>query len=382
MDFDPDWLERPAEAFGLTVSEFVEKASTWVPELTAIAPAEAWKWDADPRAKRRLYRERETYHSRGDYPDSENLGFYVSYHAMFITLGELLSTKPLQESMLREGDPLQHLLKRHVLTRADGYWLSDRRDKAPAGVNAEISHADNEGWQYAVMRADLESELYDGRYPGHLVVWGQREIGTSYRREIINIRSALVKPGRSDALLRTFQSAPELWRLPSARSGDVRHGPFSLVGWIGSDEASRGIDEKDPYSGEIPASSLRFRPAIARLMGLASRNLDREWYAASDGSQAQAVAISEVWGNWKADRHGDSKPHGQGIYVKIDFLQDLLRKAKRELILEVQIERRTRKEKDYDLDKPYYLLFVLNQGGTLRTLRSSSQAGTKAPQGA
>lgn len=382
MDFDRYWLERPAEAFGMIVSEFVEKASTWVPKLTSIAPAEAWKWDADPRGKRRLYRERETYHSHGEYPDSENLGFYVSYHAMFITLGELLSTKPLQESMFREGDPLQELLKRHVLTRADGYWLSDRRDKAPAGANAEFSHTDSEGWQHAITRADLEREVYDRRYPGHLVVWAQRETGTNYRRETVNIRSALVKPGRSDALLRAFQSVPDLWRIPSARSGDIRHGPFSLVGWIGSDEASRGIDEKDPYSGEIPASSLRFGAAIARLMGLASRNLDREWYAAADGSQAQAVAVSEVWGNWKADRHGDSKPHGQGFYVKIDFLQDLLRKAKRELILEVQIERRTRKEKDYDLDKPYYLLFVLSQDGTLRTLRSSSQAGTEAPQGA
>lgn len=381
MDFDRYWLERPAEAFGMTVSELVEKAITWVPKLTTIAPAEAWKWDADPRGKRGLYRERSTYHSHGEYPDSENLGFYVSYHAMFITLGELLSTKPLQESMFKEGDPLQDLLKRHVLTRADGYWLSDRRDKAPAGANAEILHADNEGWQYAVTRGDLERELHDGRYPGHLVVWAQRETGTNYRRETVNIRSALVKPGRSDALLRTFQSVPDLWRIPSARSGDIRHGPFSLVGWIGSDEASRGIDEKDPYSGEIPASSLRFGAAIARLMGLASRNLDREWYAAADGSQAQAVAVSEVWGDWKADRHGDSKPHGQGFYVKIDFLKDLLRKAKRELILEVQIERRTRKERDYDLDKPYYLLFILNQDGTLRTLKSRAQAGTKAPQG-
>lgn len=382
MDFDRYWLERPAEAFGMTVPAFVEQARNWVAKLTDIDCAEAWKWDADPRGKRRLYRERSTYHSHGEYPDTENLGFYVSYHAMFITLGELLAAKPLQESTFRERDPLQDLLKSHVLTRVDGYWLSDRRDTAPAGANAEIVHADHEGWEYAVTRADLEKELYDRRYPGHLVVWAQRETGTNYRREIVNVRSALVKPGRSDALLRTFQSMPDFWRLPSAGSRDIRHGHFSLVGWIGSEESSRGIDEKDPYSGRIPASTLRFGATITRLMGLSSRNLDREWYAANEGSSAEAVAISEVWGDWKADRHGEAAPHGQGLYVKLKFLSKLLRKAKRELILEVQIERKTRKEKNYDLEKPYYLLFVLSQDGTLRTLRSSSQVGAAAGQGA
>ena len=73
------------------------------------ALSENGHWDRDERHRRNLFRDGETRHSHGSYPQTDSLSFYLSYHAMMIVAGKLLATVPRHQDLtiltmsLRDG---------------------------------------------------------------------------------------------------------------------------------------------------------------------------------------------------------------------------------------------------------------------------------------
>jgi hypothetical protein len=51
-------------------------------------------WDEDERARRGLYRDGEAIYSHSSYPLTDDLSFYLSYHAMFTVAARLLAKVP------------------------------------------------------------------------------------------------------------------------------------------------------------------------------------------------------------------------------------------------------------------------------------------------
>ena len=128
LDIGPYWFSGLARCFEIKETD-VERAArnVIVNELGYTGTA---RWIEDPRAQRNIFDETETHHSHGSYPLTDDLHFYLSYHAMMRVGGDLLSTIPLPVSPVDDYDRFDEWLKRHGLTRTDGRWLADRRDPA------------------------------------------------------------------------------------------------------------------------------------------------------------------------------------------------------------------------------------------------------------
>ncbi len=125
-DFDQYWLTPLARAFNVTHQHVADSIEKWVVERWGQAGMSAW--DKDPRARRWHYF-MDTSHSHGSYPRVDRYSFYLSYHAMFCTAGELLAEFP--PVVERGENQFREWLSDHELTRPDGHWLADRRDVAP-----------------------------------------------------------------------------------------------------------------------------------------------------------------------------------------------------------------------------------------------------------
>ena len=93
IDIGPYWFEPLAHLFGISQSIVEDEAvrvicGDWNHD-------EDFYLDGDMRTKRGIFHEQETWHSHGSLPETDNLRFYLSYHAMMVVAGKLLKTTPL-----------------------------------------------------------------------------------------------------------------------------------------------------------------------------------------------------------------------------------------------------------------------------------------------
>jgi hypothetical protein len=332
------------------------------------------RWDADPRARRKLYSDRETYHSHGERPRSDNLHFYLSYHAMMVVAGDLLASHPLVRHPDDDGDDFAEWIAQHSLTRDDGGWLADRRDPAPLDLPAWRADNELERWRWSLMRSDFDSQLF--RDDGRVTVWGSWTRLHGYRAETVSIRSALVSPDRSRSLLAALQTAndPNDYGIPADEADlEISSGGYELRGWIASHDTSMGIDDRDPWSGEIGYPGVTPAPYVSALMSLLPDPEGRVWHC--DGSHA---LISHTWGEFPEQPDRDETERGQRLQTSADFLTSFLQATKKHLIVKVSIERRFkygsfqpyRNDSDGDMGPilPSVRIFLLEGDGNVETV--------------
>ncbi len=364
-DIDRYWFGRPSEAFGITTTNFMRRARRWLPEIGLENAVPTWKWDDDPRAVRGIYPNRSMYHSHGEIPNCDTVQTFCAFHTMFFTIGELLLERPLYESRY-EDDPLQDILDRHLLARRDDYWLTDRRDLAPMTAPSLPREIDDELWRYSVARTDFDHALTEPDDPERIVLWGYWLESEGRRTQSVRVSSALVKPYAAAALLRALQTIPDphSFKIPDAGEDlEIRFAPFSMVGWIVGRAQGYGIDEKDPMSGEVPPEGPVFSSAISRLLKLRTGEIRRDWYTVGDYEAPCAQSI--VWGQWRTERDDYQRPHGYRLSAGRRWVRGALQKLKRDLIVEVQIERDGAKGKNYELDKAYSKIFLIRGDGSI-----------------
>ncbi len=337
IDFGPYWFAPLAHVFGLRSGAIEREALDIVVKYFGLKSE--WRWDADPRHKRKLYTEGHTYHSHGSYPRADALDYYYSYHAMMIAAGRVLATTSIQREPNSDTDEFADWLERHDLSRKDGRWLADRRDLPPLDA---VTRRDRAGAYQKVTPglSEFDELVLSGT---GLRVWGGWTEANGERQQLVSITSALVNRDKSDALVRALEAlenAHDL-SLPAAQShSEVAHPGFDLKGWVTSESPDRGLDRFDPWSGGIsfpppvPSTELAERLSLKPDVDL------RSW---CDGD-ARAL-YSEVWGHYDdgEDRYESSNPNaGERLTASRHFLQGMLSKLDRDLILRVKVDRRRR----------------------------------------
>lgn len=371
IDFGPYWLAPLGRCFGIPQSK-VER-ETLKAVRGDLCYKGAHRWDGDERARRRLYEYGRTQHSHGSYPRVDDLGFYLSYHAMQITAGRLLATTPLVECANDwEDNRFSDWIARHDISRADGRWLADRRDPQPTGCSGWLEELSKAEWLGSISAADFEYALHSEA--GYLTVWGRWSNLDTSREETISVNTALVSRERSTSLLRALQTTanPYDFRIPDATDDlQVDKGPYQLKGWIVDRPSERGIDESDPWAGQVRYPAPEPAAFVTEMMHLSTDSDRRLWLAPF--SPAPALR-SKTWGYYQ-ERDSSEQPSGSRLRASIQFVGKFLAAVGMDLVVEVEIQRRSRHQRYDSRDgdelrniPPSTRIFIVKDDGTICTL--------------
>jgi len=372
LDIGPYWYEPLGRVFALGQDEVETEALKVI--RTEFGFTGKGRWDEDERSKRKLYEENHTYY-QGTHPRADTLHFYHAYHAMMVVAGKLLARMPTyRDPEFGEEDEFAVWLDRHDLSRKDRRWLWDRRDPTPLEHPSWQDRKREKDTLPVVTVDDFEEGLHAGG--GLLNVWGHWTAADSELEQSVHISSALLSPDKSLALLRALATAKDVhdYALPSAGSDrEIDESGFTLKGWIVDDSRDRGLDGQDRWAGGISFPPPILAPYVIEMMGLETDSDRRLWR----DREKSVVMASQVWGHYdEARRHESSNPeHGSRIQASLGFLTTLLAKLGRDLIIEVQIDRRRRSQPygsrvEYDKERipTKARLYLLGADGRLRTL--------------
>lgn len=383
IDFGPYWLEPLGRCFGVSQKQLE-------PEILRIIRNDfgfkgSSNWEEDERNKRRYYQDRDNHHSHGSYPRVDDFHFYLSYHAMFMSAGKLLATKPLVDSRYDEvEDVFQDWFKRHDISRLDGRWLADRRDpqpeNRPSGIN-DTSGNLNE-WLGSISENIFDKALSPAA--GLLTVWGHWSESCSDRRESVAVYTALVSPESSFSLLRALQTTENAYDYKIPDAGDhleIKHPLFQLKGWVTDTDKYNGIDEYDPWAGDVKFPVPEPAPFIIKAMKLATDEDRRVWLSAHN---TEPDMISSIWGHL-SEKNETEKPSGYRLCASVDFIKNVLTTLNMDLIIEVDVNRYSRSDR-YGRSNENELeniptstrIFLIKHDGTFRTLYGNYKAGEKA----
>lgn len=372
LDIGPYWYAPLGRVFALSQDEIETQALKVIRNefgFTAMG-----RWDEDERARRKLYEENHTYHSHGSHPRTDTLHFYYAYHAMMIVAGKLLASTPThRNSDYGEEDEFVDWLDRHDLSRKDGRWLWDRRDPTPLEHPVWLDRKKDDDARRVITTDDFDDALNAGSM---LNVWGYWTAADSEREQSVHIRSALVSLDKSLALLRALSTAKDVYdyAIPGAESDmEIDEAGFALKGWIVDRSSTQGLDGRDRWSGGISFPPPTPAHYIIDLTGIETDSDRRRWR----DEKKSVVMASQVWGHYdEGKRHETSNPErGSRIRASLDFLIGILAELDRDLIIEVQIDRRRRYrpyessvEDDKERIPPRARLYLLGADGRFRTV--------------
>jgi len=378
-DFDRYWFEPLGHVFGIS-SQQVEELSR---EIVFN------DWDIamdglhirDPRQD--LWRsDRDSWYSHSSYPKTDDYQFYLSYHAMLAVASKLLQSMPVVHKNDWYENAWQEWLQRHLLSRSDNRWLADRRDPAPLLRRAWLKNDKSDSWRWEIVADDfLEGFLLERDGKTWLNVSGSWSDNDSDRIEQFYIASAFVRPEASTALLNalTTCSNPRDYKIPDYQEEGIEldEPPFQLQGWIYSKSHDKGLDEYDPFAGDISYPPYQPGESIVEQFGLWTDIEQRNWFSPNIEN---TVMVSELWGDRPPNGRDSPVRHGNRISASLDFLTNACTRLGQDLIIKVQIERRYaynsyRAKTDDEIEYPpaYSKVYLLSADGKLRDTGKSYQ---------
>lgn len=288
FDIGPYWLERLGRAFGLTQIAVERRARN------ALRQRMGWQRNGrreDARRVRNIFEDRETWHSHGTLPSTDDLSAYHGYHAMMLVAADLLEERPVRHHADEPVNEFQDWLSSYLLTRADGKWLADRRDPRLVADPPKPMGYGDELWRWSITGEYLEAKLRTD--DGLVVLWGYWTGGEREARETVSVRSALVCRTGAEALVAALQTADDLDRfgLPSVEAiDDLEIGPLRVVGWVTDHSIESRLDEHDPWSEGLRYPGPAPSNGMIQAMGLVASADGRIWTAGTEG-----VLRSETW---------------------------------------------------------------------------------------
>ncbi|WP_108126722.1 AVAST type 3 anti-phage nuclease/ATPase Avs3a [Saccharospirillum mangrovi] len=371
IDIGPYWLEPLGRCFGKSQSLIEREVLSVIRDDWNLTTSS--RWDADERHKKQIYQDRETHHSHGSYPRADELRFYLSYHAMMVAAGKILSRYPVHNVVDECEDDFCEWLSRHDLSRSDYGWLADRRDPHPLERVAWKEDIESEDWRWQLTRSDFDKLLIP--QDNTINLWGHWNRMSGRRNESININSALVSSNRSTALLSALQSVvnPHHYRIPDACDSQIDFNGFQLKGWVIDQPQSSKLDEFDPWAGAVsypPPAPAEF---VIQCMKLKSDTENRHWFVENEDT---CSLCSHTWGNFRDRDNDDSNlESGTRLQSSLQFVFNLLHRLEMDLIVKVEIERRRRSshwENNYDDETRFTpasaRLFLIKKDGSIKTL--------------
>lgn len=372
-DMSRYWFENLGDCFAMNSSEIESEAEIVICDDWHLP--ENGYWDRDARSRRGYFRDSESSHSHGSYPRADDLNFYLSYHAMMVVAGKLLTTVPHHQDPDDSDAEFNYWLNRHLLSRMDGCWLADRRDPAPLEWSSWKDENNEDIWRWSVCKNDFERVL--GLEEDRLVLWGRWTSVSGRREENVHIGSALVTSDRSAALLRALQTTtnPHDYRIPDAGDElEIDKSGFQLKGWVEDRDRESKLDEFDPWAGDIRYPPLKPAKFICELLRLESDREFRAWNLQTEGAH-KAVLWSQVWGDYHTKDDDSGTESGRRLIATSSFIKEVLAKLNMDLIIEVEIDRDMRRYRyeSYRDDglgymPPYSRIFILKANGELHAL--------------
>lgn len=373
IDIGPYWFEPLGRCFGVSQGEIEHRARDVIRVDWGFAGTD--RWDHDQRARRGIFKDRDTHHSHGSYPRTDSLRFYLSYHAMMVLAGQLLAIHPLREDPEQLWGDFADWFARHDVSRADGGWLADRRDPIPLEWANWKDETSTEDWRWSVTSEDFDEVLFGSE--GKVTMWGHWTAMSGQRQEIVHITSALLSTDRSQALLRALQTAtnPHDYRIPDAGDdGEINHGEFQLQGWVVQQTNESGIDKQDPWAGDIRFPPLQPAKFVRELMDI-SPDAERRVWSAEIEDRTEPVLWSRLWGHFQDRDDEEERESGQRFEASITFIRKLLITIGMDLIVEVEVNRRPRyfryshgDDEDLRYVPPCAKLFLIRGDGSVLTV--------------
>jgi hypothetical protein len=384
-DFDRYWFEPLGRLFGISGNQVQELAREVVFNEWGLAINN--NFISDPRSSlwTSYANERETLHSHGSYPLTDDYSFYISYHAMLTVAAKLLLEMPVIHKDNWCDDEWNDWLQQHILTRSDGRWLADRRDPAPLLRPTWLLERKTENWQQELKPDDFLNGLLAQRNgETWLNVRGSwTDNDSNEREESIYISSALVSQKTSQSLLNALSSClnPHDFKLPAYQEEEMEfnESPFELQGWIYRGSEKEGLDSADPHAGGINYPPYKIGNSIVERLGLSVDLEQRNWYMSNTEEKS---LVCELWNLPEKENKEELPRNGIRIIASLEFLKLLCSTLERELIIEVQIERRFRRSSYYSrsddngrYSPPNTKLYILSADGKLRDTRTCYQLG-------
>jgi hypothetical protein len=376
IDIGPYWFASLGRAFGLSEDAIERRARHALRQRMGWGGKTGWRQDA--RHTRSIFDERETHHSHGSLPKTDDLLAYHGYHAMMLVAAALLKERPVRRRDEEAIDDFREWLTDHLLTRTDEKWLADRRDPRLVVEPPPPESYGDKLWCWNVTAQYLDEKLVTD--DGLIVFWGHWSSGDRDQNETVYVRSALVSRRGAEALVAALQTAPTLGRfsLPSdageeGEEGEEREdlvvGALKLRGWVSNKNIPARLDEGDPwaegldYPGPGPSED-----TISKL-GLSASSDGRTWTAGTEG-----LIRSETWTHTQGYERETETISGWRLSGNVSFLKRLLDAHPEScLLLGVEVRRRPPRHRGNEPEfepypQPYGRYYLMEEDGVAHAL--------------
>jgi hypothetical protein len=341
MDFDKLDVQHLSRVFGQSGWEVKDMMS----EIAYnIAPDVTSMYDSGGRELTRDRNDRYGMSSR-----FQTFAQHLGWHALHISAGRLLSDFPVTEDAYYWGDedPWTDHLNDYLLTRRDGYWLSDGTDRYPLDIHRRmlISTNNNEGEITGDPEMLLSLLGIKDRIPRMLTVCGRWFSPDNVR---ISISSSLVSPkmaaSRAKSLIRAMPFS--VW-LPSYTESQgapqhLRNKKLGHVPWIVSSDFSAQLDEHDVFGGPSAVQRPRLTNELIEKYALTA---DDPFHRCWRNKRGSAVVHAEAW--------GVDNDHGAVSRLKVSsaLIKRMLADQEKNLLILINLQRY--EEKNYRGDGHY-----------------------------
>ena len=374
---------------------FLDEAEAWI--------IDRWESDSDLSAWKnepRKYKfERANYnlysHSHGSMPTIERHSYYLEWHAMWCSLGSLMTDKALAEPKYDDDDygTLNGFLRQEGLTQPP-HWSSDLRCPTPLESRFHyLPTVEPEQWITSITDGDFELEIGLTNNDSGLVIDSNHDIRSSKHRSRVRISSSLVNPDTGLPLVRALQTSDDShdYRLPPfEHEFEIDDGPYLLRGWISEYSNDQRLDQKDTFNHGVRMIESMPSENVIDVLGL--RRTDSYPVSWVDTASGDRVFVYEAWGDVKDDSRekeyiydGDVITDGHHLKISLSHLKKYLSEVGFDLILEVEITRRvskngiTRYDKESEKEARYARLYLLRRTGEVFTTEGC--VGAWAPSG-
>lgn len=355
MDTLPYWYTSALRIFAnVDGEEFLDIAESWIVDHWNVKD-NPWRWDDEPR-KRHRGDDSSYYmtHDHGSRPIIERYHTYLEWHAMWCAIGELMKTRALTKESKDEYYNYNLILNEEGLT-VPGLWLADMQAPKPLENNLWNEPQNSvDQWVDEVVENEFLAEIGVYNEAEFIVVKGFHDTKSHNFRSTVHVNSALVSPKTAAALMRSLQTINNSWdyRIPPAGDElEIKADPYTLIGWLTSQEQGLGIEETDPLRFEIRRIESEPSKRTRKVFNL-SMLFDKQinWVQMDTGKR---VFQYEPWGddlsgerNYRRRYDLKIRSSGWRLSINREALKAFLSKSGFDLIIEIEVTR-SNKGDDY-----------------------------------